>query len=104
MALLLFLLLLSHWYYQRGNNHRKHHREDAGIEPCRQYRGLKETRWAGHREGGRMSRHKVVKQHSSLLKNKTFARCVLGNRRLSEQVFDFTPMVSTLSCGEWRVT
>ena len=65
---------------------------------------LKETRWAGHQGGGRVSRHKDVKQHSSLLKNKAFGRCVLGDRRLSEQVFDFMPRVSTLSCREWRAT
>ena len=41
---------------------------------------------------------------ASLLKDKALGRCVLGDRRLSEQVFDFVPRVSTLSCGDRRAT
>lgn len=77
MALLL-LLLLSHWYYQRGNSQRKYHREDTGTEPCRQCRGLEETRWAGHRGGGAVSRHKDVKQHSFSSKEQGFGEVCVG--------------------------
>ena len=78
MTLLLFLLLLSHGYFQSRNSQRKHHREDAGAEPCRQCRGLEETRWAGHRAGGGLSRHKDAKQCSFSSKGQGIGEVCVG--------------------------
>ena len=108
MVIMLYLwhCCYTYYYYHTGTTKEGIVRESI-IEKMLELSlagNTEETRWAGHRGGGRVSSHKDVKQHSSLLNNKAFGRCMLGDRRLSEQVFDFMPRVSTLSCREWRVT